>query len=156
MKWLIGKKVASLGGSTPMCAVPSGQPVYVGAVGCGYASLLNPTRMPRESGSVPHSPARLFDSEGFRSPQNGKEGIDLGSLSISCAAEVPSVSEMAGLHAKFSVDAALSKNKPKGVRGSAFPFLPTCPLALTSFLMKGSALAKNELLETPASSGRLC
>lgn len=156
MKWLIGKRVASLGGPTPMCAVPSGQPICVGAVGCAYClSVLNPARMPRESGSVPHSPARLFDSEGFRSPQNVKEGIDLGSLSISCAAEVPSVSEMAGLHAEFSCDAALSKNKPKGAGGPAFP-LPTCPLALTSFLMKGSASARTGLLEMPASSGRLC
>lgn len=88
--------------------------------------------MPRESGSVPHSPARLFDSEGFRSPQNGKEGIDLGGLSISCAAEAPSVSEMVGLHAEFLVDAALSKNKPEGVCvwGVCFPLPPHLP---TSF-----------------------
>lgn len=88
--------------------------------------------MPRESGSAPHSPACLFDSEGFRSPQNGKEGIGLGSLSISCAAEVSSVSEMAGLHAEFLVDAALSKNKPEGVcwGGACFPLPPHLP---TSF-----------------------
>jgi hypothetical protein len=106
MKWLTGKKITGLGGPTPLCAAPSGQPVYIDAAGGYCLSVLNPTCMPRESGSVPPSPARLSDSEGFRSPRN--------SLSLSCTAEVASASEVAGLCAELSGDAALSKTKPTG------------------------------------------
>lgn len=72
MEWLIGKRVASLGGHTHH-TVPVGLLSTLVHQGVVIASVVNPTRMPRESGSILPSPTRLFDSEGFRSPLSRKE-----------------------------------------------------------------------------------
>lgn len=91
-----------------MYALPSGQPICIAAAECGYClSVPNPTPTPGSQAQALTLLHVFFDSKASDHLGTGQKGR----LSISHTAEVPSVSEVAGLHAELPVEGALEAQK---------------------------------------------
>lgn len=134
---------------------PVGSLINIGAVGCGY-SLCSESHLDaqgvRVNTSLSCKTLTLKASDHLRA---GERGLIWAAWVFCMLLRSPQYPRWQICMQSFRL-VQLYPDQAQG-RGAASlpPHLPT-PLAFTSFLVKGSALAKNELLEMPASSGTVC